>query len=204
MCRNKPNIPIMKSFLTTFLALALLACIARADNILIYQGYSVQRVNSGPIAVTHYFWLFDMTTLQANNVAYGVTNGTKFDTVGTPVSFVYDPVAAPQMTSETNFEIGSSQMSPPFALNFAEFYGVNVAHNLGGTYVSQFPEVMSYNNYSITGSGTTETDSATTDRGLFSLSIVLTRTSNSSNDDLAAATTIVTTFLSTLGYPGQL
>jgi hypothetical protein len=190
----------MKTFFTTLFALAAFASIASADNIVIYQGSEAQKVNSIAAGVSRYFYVFDLTTLQANTVAYGIAAGKKFETAGTTFPFVYDPVAGVQMTSESNFEIGGSQMSAPFSLNFANFYGVNVAHNLGGTFVGLFPNVMSYNSYSITGSGTTGTDSATTERGLFALSITLTRLSNASNDDLAAATTIVTSYLSNLGY----
>jgi hypothetical protein len=104
------------------------------------------------------------------------------------------------MATESNFEIGSSNMSASFALSFADFFGANVAHNFGGTFVSLFPDVMSYTNFSITGSGTTGTDTVTTDRGLFDLNLTLTRSSNVSNDDLAAATAIVTAYLASLGY----
>jgi hypothetical protein len=190
----------MKSFFTTLFALAAFASIASADNIVIYQGYEAQKVNSVAAGVSDYFYVFDLTTLQANTVAYGTANGKKYATVGTPFAFVYDPVAAPQMTSESNFEFGSSQTSAPFSVSFTNFYGVNLAHNLGGTFIGQVPDVMSYTSYSITGSGTTGTDSAITDRGLFGLRVTLTRLSNASNDDLADATTIVTSFLSNLGY----
>jgi len=194
----------MKTFLTLFLAFFTAITFAKADRILIYNGYQVSRANRGPGNLTHVYWLFDLDTSRLNYVLYGGTGSGKAFTTGTAASFVDQPVTTFLGTTRTYFQYGSSDMSATFALNFGSFSGENEVYaNLGDSLSGAFPPALTFNSYNLTGSGTPNTASVDTAVGYSNLDLSLTRQSNASNDSLGTATTAVTDFLGQQGYTSQ-
>jgi len=193
----------MKTFLSSLLALLLVASFAKADRILVYQGSQKGRVNNTIGALDHSFMLFDIDTLQSVAIDYTFTTGaspTKTYSVSSPVNFLYDPIATPTNFTQTVFQYSNATMSPPFNIGFTTFVGNNTLLGLGGTFIAQFPYKLILTYYSVTGSGTTGTDTASFGSGVYNINVPLTRQSNASNDDLTTATTLVTQSLITSGY----
>jgi hypothetical protein len=191
----------MKTFFTALLAVVALASFAKADRILIYRGYQTGRTNESISPLKHSYILFDLDSLQSVRVQFGgPVVGQLYYSVGTPSAFVYAPITTGATTSQTYFGYGSTTVSTTFNVTFRALYGENVMQNLGGTFSGEYPGSLVYKDYALSGNGVPSGDTYTKLSGLYDICPLLTEESNASDDNLAAATLIVTDFLTKRGF----
>jgi hypothetical protein len=190
----------MKVFFSVLLALLTFANLAKADRIVVYEGSQDGTTNNALTGIVNYFWLFDLDTLQFNDVTYSGAGSNKTYSVGTAAPFIYEPITSAPNLTRTYFEYGSSNMSATFSLGFEYFVGDDSFENLGGTFTGDIPTRLTFKSYSIAGNGTTGGDTASLETGVYTINLDVTRESNASNDDLTAATTIITAALTKAGY----
>jgi hypothetical protein len=191
----------MKTFFTALLALVCLASFAKADRILIYSGYEGGRTNNGVVPLRRYFVLFDLDKLQVVRVAYGGDAlGQLYFSVGAPAPFIYAPITTTGTNSQTYFAYSSNDPGPPFNISFRYFFGTNVMQSLGGSFSGEYPGHLVFKDFELAGNGGTIGDTSAVLNAAFDIRPALTKESNASNDDLTAATGLVTTGLGTHGY----
>jgi hypothetical protein len=196
----------MKKILAALLAVIAICSVSRADQILIYVGRLADHQNDATVKHYGYFYIFDMSTAQFEDVIFGPVDAitptpNKYYSTGTTTPFIYSPVTQKGSTTQTYFLYTSSTTGTPFAVNFGDFQGRNVAHgNLGGTFSGEYPENLILKARTATGDGTLPNDDVHLISGVFHLAIRDTRDSNTSNDDMAGAVTVVTDALEKSGY----
>jgi hypothetical protein len=191
----------MKRIFTFVLALAAFASLAKADEILIYQGSQIDQINNRNVQLTRYFVVFDLTTLEYVRIGYGgAVPSEYYYSVGQPAAFVYSPIPSGANSTQSYFAYGSSNTSATFSLGFGFYSGDNTQPNLGGSLTGKYPATLSHRNYLHSGDGSTVADVADFDSGVYDLRVGLTQESNASNDDLTAATAIVTEALGKQGF----
>jgi hypothetical protein len=191
----------MKTFFTALLALVCLASFAKADRILIYRGYETGRTNTGVSPLKRYYVLFDLDSLQVVRVEYGGNvPGQLYYSIGAPASFIYAPITTTGTYSQTYFAYSSNDPGPPFNISFRYFFGQNVNQSLGGTFSGEYPGALQFKDFELSGNGATAGDTSAALNAMFVIRPGLTEESNASDDNLTAATALVTAFLTNLGY----
>lgn len=176
------------------------AVAARADHVLIYNGYQDRRTNGGPASLTRYYVIFDVDTLEYNTVQYLVLAGHKTTQSEGPIAFEVAPIKVTAAVSQSIFVTGTASMGANFDMQLTTFAGTNAVLVLGGGFTGKYPRILTYSSRTIDGVESPASGTSYVDSGVYSLNTHLTTYSNEHDYDFAAATALVTTYLGALGY----
>lgn len=202
----------MKTLMAVLIAVLSLVDISQADRILIYKG-SITEKTVGTLASSHYtaskvttaYYFFDVDNSEYNYITYSDIKGVKtFHTYsygGT--AFINSPFSVSSHSSSSTFVISTSNTSSPYAISTETFAGANVLKNFGGSFDGEFPGMLHFTEFAVSGDGSLANDIQTKGSGTFTIDLPLTQGSNASNYGLAGSVDGVATALSNAGYTSE-